>query len=221
MLREVKQALIGFAIVNGRLPCPDVDNDADATETPSVVDGQEDCASVAAGFDAGFLPWAALELRPSDAWGHLFYYRVTPEFTYTAVAGATAGANRLDLEDVGDIEIRTRGDDPAAGTGGEGKEPVVLATTAPAIVISFGANGLGARNIDGDTRAGPDAGTDEAENLDGGAADRIYISRFHTPGDPACDEADEDEAFCEYDDLMIWLSRSVLIGEMVNAGVLP
>ena len=218
MLREIQQALIGFAIVNGRLPCPDVETDPGELPAPAV-DGQEDCESVTAGVDEGYLPWVALQLRPTDSWGHLFYYRVTPEFTYPTVAGAPAGAGQLDLEDVGDIEVRTRGDNPATGSGGEGKELVVLASTAPAVVISYGSNGLGARRIDGDVLAGPASGTDEAENIPGG--DRIFVNRLHTVGGSACDDSDEAEVFCEYDDLMIWLSRSVLMGEMVNAGLLP
>ena len=123
MLREIQQALHGFAIVNGRLPCPDVETDPGELPAPAV-DGQEDCESVTAGVDEGYLPWVALQLRPTDSWGHLFYYRVTPEFTYPTVAGAPAGAGQLDLEDVGDIEVRTRGDNPATGSGGEGKELV-------------------------------------------------------------------------------------------------
>jgi len=218
MLREIKQALIGFAIVNGRLPCPDVDTDP--SELPvAAVDGLEDCDAVQRGIDEGYLPWSSLTLRPTDTWGHLFYYRVTPEFTYRAVAGAPPGEQQLDLEDVGDLKVRTRGDNPASGQGSEGKEPILLASTAPAVVISYGANGSGARNIDGDVLARPGIGTDEADNVPGG--DRAFMTRLHTRGGENCNDTDESKAFCEYDDLMIWLSRPVLIGELMNGGVLP
>ena len=221
LMREIKQALIGFAIVNGKLPCPDT---LDPTETGGAsLDGLEDC-----GFDQGFVPWATLDIRTTDAWGHLIAYRVTQEFTSAAVSGAECGANRLDQCDIGDIVVYTRGDDPLAGGGGETKEQLNLASTAVAVLVSYGANAVSARALDGTERILPAAttpatGADELENSARGIGDGdvTFASRLHTPGGANCDDAVEAEVFCEYDDLTLWLSRSVLIGELFNAGVLP
>jgi len=83
-LAEVRDALVGFAVVHGRLPRPAV----------SATDGSErgPCANDA---DChGFIPWAALGVQKSDHWGKLIRYSVTRDFannniTVTAIADRT------------------------------------------------------------------------------------------------------------------------------------
>lgn len=65
LMDEIKDALYGFAISNGRLPCP----------APQV-SGFEDCNS-----RVGFLPWATLGVNQVDGWGRLFRYSASPAFT--------------------------------------------------------------------------------------------------------------------------------------------
>lgn len=62
-LDEIKEALIGFAILNGRLPCPT--SQADPT---NVNYGVED-ASCTANTAEGYLPWKTLGINPTDSWG--------------------------------------------------------------------------------------------------------------------------------------------------------
>ncbi len=82
-LMEIRAALIGFAIVNGRLPRPAV-SAADGTERP-VCANDADCS--------GFIPWAALGVRQTDHWGKLIRYSVTRDFANNAIA-TTAIADR-------------------------------------------------------------------------------------------------------------------------------
>jgi prepilin-type N-terminal cleavage/methylation domain-containing protein len=69
-LSEIKEALIGYAIVNGRLPCPDNDNDG-VENAP--------CNTVAA--TGGNLPWVTLGVQGRDPWGRLYQYRVSKFFS--------------------------------------------------------------------------------------------------------------------------------------------
>lgn len=62
-LGEIKDALLGFAAVNGRLPCPDTD-----TDPASSGYGIED-ATVAACSSEGYLPWKTLGTYEFDPWG--------------------------------------------------------------------------------------------------------------------------------------------------------
>lgn len=64
-LDTIRDAVLGFAMVHGRLPCPDFRNDpADANY------GTEDCVPVQAGTATeGFLPWKTLGVPETDAWG--------------------------------------------------------------------------------------------------------------------------------------------------------
>src|SRR5690606_31917220 len=68
-LDYVREALLGFAIANGRLPCPAVG----ATPTGTAGAGLENRtggACVGAGTSMqGVLPWATLGVPESDAWG--------------------------------------------------------------------------------------------------------------------------------------------------------
>ncbi len=60
-IEEIRQALFGYAIINGRLPCPT--NQADPT---NINYGSEDpllCNT------EGYLPWKTLGVSETDAWG--------------------------------------------------------------------------------------------------------------------------------------------------------
>lgn len=71
-LESIREALIGFAIINKRLPCPD-------RIVP--LDGLEDCPSVAANNGSPrSLPYATLGVSRTDAWGNTWNYSVTNAF---------------------------------------------------------------------------------------------------------------------------------------------
>lgn len=63
-LDEIREALLGFAIVNGRLPCPDTDTDPTAAGY-----GEEEATCAAVPVAEGFLPWKTLGVTPMDAFG--------------------------------------------------------------------------------------------------------------------------------------------------------
>jgi prepilin-type N-terminal cleavage/methylation domain-containing protein len=137
-LDEIQQALIGFAIVNGRLPCP-------ATATTATTDtahdpGKENCA-----ISSGVIPWATLGVGETDAWGRRFTYVATPIFINAAFTLTSAGTLTIKNSSSGSS----------------------VATTIPAIIISHGQNGYGAYLPTGVPLPTTSAGTDEKENTDG------------------------------------------------------
>lgn len=93
-LSEIKEAIIGYAIVNGRLPCPAKANIATGSASAGVVD----CT-----LTTGVLPWATLGTSETDAWGRRFTYSASSTFitsTFTlastgtlTVKSAAAGSN--------------------------------------------------------------------------------------------------------------------------------
>ena len=218
MLGEIRDALIGHAITRGALPCPDVAADG--------IDGTAPATCTGTALE-GILPFQALGAPRADAWGRLFRYRVTQEFTSPALTGQPPGAGRLDLADAGDVVVLTRGDDP--GTGGtielKHQSPATaLVRTAPALVHSAGPNGLGGIGAaTGTALAFPAGGAaDEIENAD---ADATFVSRVHSRGAAGCDDADETAIppppSCEFDDVVTWISTPVLMARLVEARVLP
>lgn len=86
-LKQSKEALLGFALLNGRLPCPDT--------TAPVPDGTEDACAPAntTTVFVGTLPWATLGVRRDDAWGRPLIYAVNGAFTTVPTLNlATVGA---------------------------------------------------------------------------------------------------------------------------------
>lgn len=197
-LSEIREALLGFAAANGRLPCPALPTTASGAGGAGL---EGALGPTGCGILAGVLPWATLGVAESDAWGRRYSYRVTQVFTRAPVAPATAG---FTLSSNGDLTIR-----PAAGS------PATVAANVPAVVISHGKNGNGAY-ISLGTQLPSGADADELENqitnnapgiwTDGGVA-AVFVKRA-APTVTADDEA-------------VWISPGVLFNRMISAGKLP
>ena len=88
-LAQAREALLGFVASNGRLPRP----------AASAIDGRERGLECASDADcSGFLPWVALGVEGSDAWGKVLRYSVTPELSRLPIVSYSAVANRVVLQ---------------------------------------------------------------------------------------------------------------------------
>ena len=195
-LDEIKDMLMGFAMVNGYLPCPDTDGDGNenlvtaATGAPGLT-----CAS-----EIGELPDITLGLIGNDAWENDYTYRVDQEFADRNDSantdgksgdGCTATLNvSFSLCSAGDITVLD-------GDGGN-----TIANNIPAIIVSHGAN-------DDETPT-----SHEEENYDDStnANDTLgsFVQRDYS-----------QDATNGFDDIVIWISPHILRSKMVDAGVLP
>lgn len=63
-LEEIKEALLGFAVLHGRLPEPDLSGTGNGV------------ANSSESYKEGELPWASLGVEKYDAWGNSFRYRI-------------------------------------------------------------------------------------------------------------------------------------------------
>lgn len=197
-LDEIQQALIGFAVANGRLPCPAV---ANATGMESPAGGN--CTSFSNGYFVGFVPAATLGLSGTDSagyavdsWGNRIRYAVTSwsssptNNVFTTTGGmSTVGISSLSPTIlVCSTATGITGSSCATGAG-------LTTNGVPAVIFSTGKNG-----------ASGGAGTDELANLDN---NNTFVSHLPTLSPN------------EFDDLVIWLSPNTLINRMVAAGTLP
>lgn len=73
MLLEAQEALLGFALTKGYLPCPDSTGDGRENRTAS---DQCDYEQI-----DGFLPWLDLGVKRTDSWGNPLRYRVDGYFS--------------------------------------------------------------------------------------------------------------------------------------------
>jgi len=209
------EALYGYAIVHGRLPCPDAIDSADGMEDRV---GEDACA-----VRDGLLPYAQLGVAGADAWGFRLHYQVSARlpgqqsgshFASRDDGHCAAADGDLDLCERGDIEILTRGDNGATPLL-ESKYEFVRANQVPAVVLSHGVNHHGAYG----GPLGPGHNGDERENSDG---DRRFIARGYAADQPACaDDQRESQPLCEFDDLLRWLSPTILNHRLVVGGRLP
>lgn len=198
---EIKEALIGFAVANGYLPCPAV----------SAMNGQE--GNRTAGLCApriGYLPWQALGVSKLDGWGQIYRYSVTPAFTNNT----TTPIPIFTLTTSGDILVNTR-DNTGVTT------ILASANSVPAIVISHGRNGYGGVNgnnvahflppLLGTPPLWPTNFLDESANA---TSPNTFVSRTKQ-------QEGSTGTGGEFDDVVTWLPRFLLINRMISAGKLP
>lgn len=219
-LDQVKDALIGYAQANGRLPCP-----ADGTIATGVAGaGLEQLKSVspydctnANGF--GVLPWATLGVAETDVWGRRFGYKVSSVFsdavsttaTYGCTPTPTPTVSTFALCSTGTLTVTTRTPLNKAGSS---------VTGVPVVIISYGKNGYGAYSPDGTQIAGmPVINVDETANAT--PASLTFYTREQSAQTSSCSDTAAGQAFCEYDDLLAYVPVSVLDTRMVSAGKLP
>ena len=222
LMDEASEALYGYALTNGRLPCPDQDGDGRSDPTYDPADVATAVCTV--GTANGFLPWAELGIEQGDSWGNRFTYRVRqPEFTRPARDMACNGntANEFDLCATGNIVLNTRGDNPAtAGTEGKHLHPAATADNVVAVIVSHGRNGYGATSVNDVVRpTAPASYVDENENADN---DETFVTRIYSRATTGCvDPSFEAAPLCEFDDIVVPISRTILNSRMVAAGQLP
>lgn len=155
-MEEAREALAGFAVRNGYLPCPAI----------SAANGLEDRDGAHCTNERrlGFLPWATLGLAKLDSWNHLYLYSVTPAFTDSA--------NLFRLNTPRDITIASR-------DGSGNLVPASASNDIPAVILSHGRNGFGAYSDVGVRVTDAGQGNfDERANMN--PAGRAFITRMAT-----------------------------------------
>ena len=210
-LEEIQQALIGYAIANGRLPCPAsaTSNGQESFATSPTVGNETN--GICSNFYDGFIPAATLGISPLDeqgyvldGWNNRIRYAVVdykpsgvPNTTFTSINGMQN--TTMDKIAASSTELLHICASATGITGSAcGAASNKLTNKVPALVYSTGKNG---------SYGG--TGLDEAANLNG---NRVFVSHTPTPGTATNGE---------FDDLMIWLSPNILFNRMVAAGKLP
>lgn len=172
-LEQIKEALYGYAIINGRLPCPTIQ------PNPAAAGYGEEAANCVAPAPEGYLPWKTLGVREVDSWGIRRTATTDPWVGYWRYRVNINAAVPFALETIFPPTLSVR--DSAGNT-------LTTNTESPlAIVYSAGKN----LNPDGQN----------VSVLDG-----VYQS---------------DVPIATFDDVTVWISRTVLMNRMVAAEKLP
>jgi hypothetical protein len=227
-MESIREAIIGFAQANGRLPCPadgTVAAGAAGAGTEQVVGTT--CAGAGGSVFFGVVPWATLGVPEVDGWGRRFSYWVSPIFadglpptvnTWSSVGQSPTCAptptpiqSSFALCSQGVITVNTRNESTHA--------PTALGSQLPAVIISHGKNGSGAYTPAGSILPAP-AGADETSNQTHANTVTTFYSRIPTPAASSCNDGAVG-TFCEFDDIVVMITSNNLIARMVAAGKLP
>ena len=191
-LEDVKEALLGYAMAKGRLPCP-------ATAASNGIESPVSGGACTSAY--GFVPAATLGLAGTDAqgyaidaWGTRIRYAVTTSNgnAFTTVNGMrNIGMSAL-APNLFVCATATGITSTTCGTA------TMLVGSAPAVIYSLGPNW-----------ATGGAGADEAANLNN---DPVFVFNLRTTG---------NSANGNFDDIVTWLSTNALNSRMVMAGQLP
>lgn len=177
LLHTIHDSLVGFAITRGYLPCPDIDGDGREDRNGSQCSGLQEKETVR----VGQLPYVTLGVGRLDPWNNRFTYAVDTAFT---------DSSRSPL--------------PKFTSSEQGRVVVSHGIDhTPALVLSHGANGLGALNAI-NQRQRPATSTSERKNADGNGT-FILDDYRDNPDDP-------------FDDMMTWVAPNVLALRMLQAG---
>lgn len=187
-INEIREALIGFAVANGRLPRP----------ATSLADGAENpvCPNATC---TGFIPWATLGIKKTDAWNKMIRYSVTPEYAVSAFTLNTFGRKKVQTRDSTGAISYLIGANGSCSTS---------SPCAPAVIYSFGKNNWG---VTADGTAIADTSATNADEDTNAAATEIFFSR---------DQSNVPNGG-EFDDIVAWIPPYVLFNRMIAAGKLP
>ena len=194
-LADIREALLGFAVINGRFPCP-----AAATTVSGAAGAGLEAAHDAGGDcpnASGVVPWVTLGVPETDAWGQRYSYRVTPTFAQRVSPPRNAA---FDLDTGGTLDVRS------AAVGG-----TMVAGGLPVVFVSHGGNGRGGYNRQGVQLPGGEV-ADEVDNQLTNAgtamANTFFVSRARNPASG-------------FDDEVGWVPRAILVSRMIGVGKLP
>ena len=191
-LADIRDALVGFAITNGRLPRP----------ATSATNGAEsaNCDDVTPPLCQGFIPWAALGTAKVDGWGKLIRYSVTPAFANATITLSTVATRTVQTRDTAGTLAYLVGSASCTTPN----------QCSPAVIFSHGKSHWGTSDVGVALADGSATNVDEDANQTGPTN---YFSR--SPSD------NTSLTGGEFDDVTVWLSGHTLFNRMVTAGRLP
>lgn len=215
-LDEIKQALLGFAVSNKRLPCPASSSNSNGLESFCTNALPLSCGTRLTTFQAhgrcsdpsGFIPSVTLGLSNADAqgyaidgWNNRIRYAVTSSLSPSANAYAFTKSDGMANIGLGGLAAAPDLSVCASATGITGTAcgtAASLTTKGVAVIYSLGRSGTTSS-----------LGADETANTDG---DQVFVS--HVPSPASATNG-------KFDHIVTWLSPNTLYNRMIAAGVLP
>lgn len=224
-LEQARELVLGFALVNGRLPCPARSTSSgaevrDSSTGQCVSGGVEDYfgGTLSGGATGGLLPAQTIGYLQTDSdgfavdsWGNRIRYAVAKSVASGTCAGSFTNPHWVNAANMrangigcqpGDLLVCKSATGITSAACGGAANQVMSQSLVTVIIFSTGKNG---------TTGG--TGADEAANLNGaGNADPIFV--YHAPAPSTATNG-------EFDDQFTWITVGELYGKLIAAGQLP
>ncbi|HVK56381.1 MAG TPA: hypothetical protein VM532_15310, partial [Burkholderiales bacterium] len=152
IMAEIKEALIGYAVINKRLPRP---------ASSSSVGTEKTLPCGSHGACTGFVPWATLGVRKLDAWGKIINYSVSPGFT-----------------DSSGITLTSNGSKTVYYTSPFAANPL-LTNNIPVVIWSSGTKNFGTSDLGSGTTL-PNNSTTNVDEVKNATDAQTFVSRTTT-----------------------------------------
>lgn len=202
-LEKIREALLGFAMVNGYLPCPTTTGDPG-----DAMYGLEDPACDSDPAAEGYLPWRTLGVTEVDPWGTPRNAAADPFNGYWRYRVDRNFSNSEEL-----FTMKTALAENLTVMNSEGRLLTAPTETPVAIVYSTGAN----LAQDGENTGFEGAPCGNAGGYDAGGGTACPDGEpLYQGGGPSGSGSN-----ATFDDIVVWLSRPRLFNRMVTAGRLP
>lgn len=209
-IETVHEALVGFALANGALPCP---------ATPAS-NGLAATAGGGCTRQHGFVPVVTLGLQGAqntdrlllDAWGSPIRYSVSnSDFDSDGnwdfiVPGEMRDVQIANLNPDLDVCSTAAGSSATACSGAA----TTVTATAPAVIYSLGPDFAAFTSADQVENVGANVGGGPSGVTYRVASDGVWVMRTRS-----------EAAGAEFDDLIAWISPNSLYGRLLAAGQLP
>lgn len=95
-LNQIREALLGYAVANGRLPCPDTKATPNGVQNGPACNGAE-----------GVIPWVDLGIPSQDAWGRYIRYRADNNFTVATPTYPPTGGSGISVSNLAGVPVIT------------------------------------------------------------------------------------------------------------------
>jgi prepilin-type N-terminal cleavage/methylation domain-containing protein len=213
-LSEIKEAIIGYALANGRLPCP---ASSTSNGVESFAGGGNASNGNCSNFYNGFVPAATLGFTSAvdnqgntgfaiDSWSNRIRYAVTavtatvPGFNGGLAFTVFTTSNGMSAATISNLAPNLLVCSSASTSSSSCSVANSALTSSPGVPVVIYSTGKNGQN--GGTSA------DEAENPNPNSVDNdsVFVSHTTTP---------------TFDDLVVWISPNILFNRMVAAGKLP
>jgi type II secretory pathway pseudopilin PulG len=241
-LKEIQEALLGFAEVNGRLPCPAID--LTGKEPTNFADAAKQSCDTYDDAD-GYLPWAVLGVGKYDAWGRPFRYRVDgwfnngpgifdPRTMQPKPLSHPIGASRASLTIT---NLQGKSLNQAASPYDKVKQALNYQLDAAklnypyvsnvvAIIFSCGKNGRPDGRLNSSQEGGLDLNI--SNDIDGIINSDALCTNPFTNGVPPTWDNNPKNSYVQdgyvedqFDDILVWLPKNILITRLTAAGKWP